>query len=601
MININGKQLCDCCFEEVTGPLCPHCGYNAEASETDLITLQPGSMLINKYIVGKIIGMGGFGITYLAYDISQDKKIAVKEFFPYGVVARANGYATVSAVSPDKSDTFKLGAEKFYNEAKLVSRFNGNPNIVSVYGFFYENGTVYFSMEYLKGHTLKDRIKNHGTLNESQALYVIQSVVNALEAAHGSSVLHRDISPDNIIICDNGDIKLIDFGAARQVIAEQSQTFSVILKPGFAPLEQYQKKGHQGPWTDIYSLGATVYYALTGEIPEDPMSRMDDDEVYRSNKHNINSDFWNIISKATELRIENRYSDISQLKYDLDMIAIEAAPLVVPEKAKMPYKKTQWVLQPDGADAAAQTEEYRQSEDADTPAPAKSRAPLISAICSASAVAVIAAAIIIPLALNVSKNDDDVTDVQAGTTTSYSESESENEGESDGVTEDVTDREYTTPDGKTVSYTGQWKNGMPEGQGKGIYESGDVYEGGWKNGVQSGQGKYTWADGHIYKGEFENGVRSGQGVMTWAGGGVYDGEWKDDKRSGQGVMNFADGTVYEGEWRNDRRTGEGKMTYEGGGTYEGAWKNDKRNGYGTLITDKGEAFFGFWKDDILIE
>lgn len=170
---------------------------------------------------------------------------------------------------------FKSGAERFYEEAKLVSRFNGNPNIVAVHEFFYENDTVYFAMEYLSGHTLKEHIQKQGTLNAGQVLYIAQNVSNALMAAHSASVLHRDISPDNIMLCDNGEVKIIDFGAARQVVAEHSQSFSVILKPGFAPLEQYRKKGKQGAWTDIYSLGATLYYALTGEIPDDPMSRQE--------------------------------------------------------------------------------------------------------------------------------------------------------------------------------------------------------------------------------------------------------------------------------------------------------------------------------------
>lgn len=620
MININGRLLCESCFEEVTEACCPHCGYNAETSEIDLITLQPGSMLINKYAVGRIIGKGGFGITYLAYDIEQEKKVAVKEFFPYGIVARATGCTTVSAASADKADTFRSGAEKFYNEAELVSRFNGNPNIVCVYGFFYENGTVYFSMEYLKGKTLKDYIQKHGTLSEPQTLFLAKSMTNALFAAHGSSVLHRDISPDNIIICDNGDIKLIDFGAARQVVAEQSQTFSVILKPGFAPLEQYQKKGRQGPWTDIYSLGATLYYALTGEVPEDPMSRLENDEEYRSNRHNITSDLWQIILKATELKIENRYDDILRFSIDLNKVNIKPTPLVVPERAKMPYEKTlkmlnsgeadgtartgDW-LQPEEADGAARTEDRLQSEEADdtaqsedqfqsdgadTPAPAKSRAALIPAICGTVAAAAIAAAIIVPLALNGSGNDAEVPDGPNSITTSYS----------DSAVEEVTDMEYTLSDGHTVSYTGQWKDGMPDGQGRGVYTSGDVYEGQWEKGEESGQGIYTWADGHVYEGEFANNARNGQGVMTWAGGGVYEGEWKDGKRKGQGTMTFADGTVYEGEWMNDRRTGKGKATYANGGTYDGYWKNDKRNGYGVATTSEGESFAGYWEDDILI-
>ena len=435
MIEISGKKLCENCFEEMNRGFCEHCGYNPEAVERDLTTLPAGTVLVGKYIVGKVIGKGGFGVTYLAYDVVEGKKVAIKEFFPYGVVTRVTGTTTVSVASTDKTDIFKTGAEKFYNEAKLVSKFNGNPNIVSVYGFFYENGTAYFSMEYLKGHTLKNHIQRYGVLNSARALFIAQSVSNALMAAHSSSVLHRDVSPDNIIICDNGDVKLIDFGAARQVVAEQSQTFSVILKPGFAPLEQYQKKGNQGPWTDIYSLGATLYYILTKDIPDDPMSRMDDDEEYRSNKHGIHPELWNIISKSTELRIEDRYSDIFLLRNELSNVSFEAEPLVDPQNpepmpelpATMPYNTIQPGIQPTYPQSAFYNlpTQYDPNNTADTAKSRKKRTAVIAAICSAAAAAVIAMAIILPILFSGSKED--ISDAAADAYISSDSSSSEPE------------------------------------------------------------------------------------------------------------------------------------------------------------------------------
>ena len=622
MIEINGKKLCENCFEEVNGAFCEHCGYNPAAADRDLTTLPPGAVLIGKYIVGKVMGKGGFGVTYLAYDVTEGKKVAVKEFFPYGVAVRTTGYTTVSVTSADKTDIFKLGSEKFYDEAKLVSKFSGNPNIVSVYGFFYENNTVYFSMEYLRGHTLKEHIQKYGVLNTSQAMFIIRNMANALDAAHGLSVLHRDISPDNIIICDNGNVKLIDFGAARQVVAEQSQTFSVILKPGFAPLEQYQKKGNQGPWTDIYSLGATVYYALTGEIPEDSLSRMNDDGNYRSNKHKINPDFWNIISKATELTIENRYENISQLSDDLDKISIEAAPLVVPNSVRqtqaIPYNLTQAAQQASAVSTPAppvayiQTEAYpqplQQTVAVNKPAPAKSRTRLIAAICGASA-AVIAAAIIIPIALNSSKNDISASKDQDGTIVS-----------DNVIIENVVDREYTY-NGTTIIYTGEWANGMPEGQGKATYDDGNFYEGEWKNGMRCGEGRFTspesggavydgawendnangygkcsWMDGEVYEGEWKDSRRDGQGKCTYANGDFYEGEWKNGLRNGQGEYTFADGGFYKGEWKDNQFDGNGVITYADGSTYDGEWKNNQYNGYGKCTWSDGTFYEGEWKD-----
>lgn len=330
MIEINGKHLCENCFEQTDAAVCPHCGYDPANNANDPALLPPGSTLLDKYIIGKIIGKGGFGTTYLAFDTSACRKVAIKEYFPYEIAMRSAGSHTVSVISPDNKSVFEMGADKFYEEAKLISQFNGNPNIVSVYELFSENGTVYFSMEYLRGRTLKQYIRDNGSLTAPKALYVAECVSNALAAAHGASVLHRDISPDNIIICRDGNVKLIDFGAARQLASEQSQSFSIILKPGFAPLEQYNRKGNQGPWTDIYSLGASLYFSLTGDIPEDPMARYDDnDDTFKENIFDIDQGLWNIIIKATALKVDNRYSNIREMQKDLSELSFPPEPITI--------------------------------------------------------------------------------------------------------------------------------------------------------------------------------------------------------------------------------------------------------------------------------
>ena len=328
MIKLGNKKLCESCFAETASEKCAFCGYDKHTAVADPTVLPCGSILMGRYIVGRVIGKGGFGITYLAYDSKMEKVIAIKEFYPFGLAIRTTGNPTVSVTNSEAASVFKNGAEKFYNEAKLVSKFNGNPNIVSVYEFFYENDTVYFTMEYLRGETLKSYVNNHGKLTPGQAVFVADAVSNALMAAHSSKVLHRDISPDNIMLCNDGTVKLLDFGAARQVMAEKSQSLSVILKPGFAPLEQYQKKGKQGPWTDIYSLGASLYYAMTLDTLEDPMTRMEEDSDFLSNFHNIDENLWSVIEKATMLRIADRYADIFEFRKGLESTQIEAVQIV---------------------------------------------------------------------------------------------------------------------------------------------------------------------------------------------------------------------------------------------------------------------------------
>ncbi|MBQ7583258.1 MAG: serine/threonine protein kinase [Lachnospiraceae bacterium] len=326
MITVNNRNLCENCFAEISTEPCPKCGYDKLTWRSDPITLKLGSVLNKRYMIGGVIGKGGFGITYLAYDLKLDARLAVKEYYPMGLALRTPGSTTVSVSNRESEESFKNGAEKFYNEAKMVARFNGNLNIVSVHDFFYENDTVYFTMGYLQGETLKSFLKRR-RLTEGQAVRVMQDIANALMAVHSLNILHRDISPDNIMLCDDGTIKLLDFGAARQVMAEQSQSLSVILKQGFAPLEQYQKKGKQGPWTDIYALGATIYNALTGALPDDPMTRFDDDSELMGTNHGISDELWSILKKCVMLRIEDRYQDVFELKKDLNNISIEPEPL----------------------------------------------------------------------------------------------------------------------------------------------------------------------------------------------------------------------------------------------------------------------------------
>lgn len=334
MIEINGKKLCECCLGEIESEPCRFCGFEKADAHEEVGVLAAGSVLLGKYIVGKVIGKGGFGITYLAYDIKNEKKVAIKEYYPSALAARGGDGCTVVMTNSEEAAVFKNGIEKFYEEASLVSRFNGNPAIVSVYEFFYENDTAYFVMELLDGCTLKSYIAKYGVLSPEEALFIADNVSGALIIAHSINVLHRDISPDNIMICRDGSVKLIDFGAARQVLADNPKSMSVILKQGFAPLEQYQKRGKQGPWTDIYSFGATLYYALTHDCIDDPMTRMDDDDEFLSNKYGIEEQLWEVIEHSLELRIADRYQDAFELRNALKKISYAPKPIVLPEEEK---------------------------------------------------------------------------------------------------------------------------------------------------------------------------------------------------------------------------------------------------------------------------
>lgn len=332
MVTIGNRTLCSGCFSALKKEPCKKCGFSEESYSPDGIALPCGTILMGNFIIGRVIGKGGFGITYLAYDVKYGKIIAVKEYFPIEFSLREPDGIGIMVRDRKSAELFKHGAEKFYNEASFVSKFSGNPNIVQVYQFFYENNTAYFTMEYLSGMTLKDYVSRCGAITAGQAVNIADKIANALCEAHCANVLHRDVSPDNIMLCRDGSVKLLDFGAARQVFPEGSQLLSVILKPGFAPLEQYMKKGRQGEWTDIYSLGASMFYAMIKQIPEDPQSRLEDDCDMENNKYNIQPELWKVIYKSMMIRFADRYQTTSEFMEALANIPIKRQEVKIPKE-----------------------------------------------------------------------------------------------------------------------------------------------------------------------------------------------------------------------------------------------------------------------------
>lgn len=332
MIEIRNKKLCESCFGEVEEEgKCPHCGFSKEEFEPDPLVLPMGTKLEDKILIGRVMGKGGFGITYLGYDLRMEKAIAVKEYYPNGIACRSQTRTEVLLANANAEDTFNKGTEKFYAEAEMVAQFNGNPNIVGVYDYFRANNTVYLIMEYLNGITLKNYVKKHGKISDGQALFVMDKMAAALSITHSAGVLHRDISPDNIMVCLDGKIKLIDFGAARQIVAESSSNLTVVMKPGYTPIEQYTKKGKQGAWTDIYALGASIYYTMTGKIIDDPYERMENDSEFVKNIYGINDTLWNVIKKCTMINASDRYGSAIELRKALNATSapLQAEPIVL--------------------------------------------------------------------------------------------------------------------------------------------------------------------------------------------------------------------------------------------------------------------------------
>ena len=273
-------KLCMGCMEESSGAVvCPRCGWRAGQEAESPLYLPPGTLLQDQFVVGRVLGHGGFGITYLAWDRNLERRVALKEYMPNGVATRTTGTLAVSSYTGQKP-SYELGLQKFIEEARVLARFQSHPGMVAVQFFFQANGTAYLMMEYLDGITLEAYLKEkNGKILFSSAMDVLMPVMDALREVHKTGILHRDVSPDNIYITRMGPVKLLDFGAARYALGQHSQNFSIILKEGYAPEEQYRSKGHQGPWTDVYACAATLYRAITGKIPPPALDRVHQDEI----------------------------------------------------------------------------------------------------------------------------------------------------------------------------------------------------------------------------------------------------------------------------------------------------------------------------------
>jgi serine/threonine protein kinase len=304
-------NLCFGCIEDKgTSQTCPHCGYEEGTVPESLLHLPAGTVLQDKYLLGRVLGQGGFGITYIAWDKILKIKLAIKEYLPQQLVTRAGGSNNVTVYKASISEDFKYGLTRFLEEAQTLACFNENPKIVTVRDYFEANNTAYLVMSYHEGVTLQNYLKSKGgKISVEQALSIFMPVLDALKEVHAAGILHRDISPDNLLIDKNGRVILIDFGAARQAMGEKSKSLSVIMKAGYSPPEQYQSRGKQGPWTDIYAVAASFYRTITGQAPLEAIDRMAEDDLVLPSKLGaiIEPGVEKILLKALAVKVEDRY------------------------------------------------------------------------------------------------------------------------------------------------------------------------------------------------------------------------------------------------------------------------------------------------------
>lgn len=333
-------RYCYNCFQSMPdeATVCPSCGYKASA-QTDKypMALPPGTVLNGRYILGRVLGQGGFGITYVAQDHKTGSLVAVKEYFPDTMAARTGG-PSVSAYTGQREENFLYGKECFLNEAKTLAEFIGNPNIVRVHSYFEENNTAYFVMDYVQGTSLQDYLKQRGRLSWEETKHILEPVIEALASVHSRGVIHRDVTPDNIYITNDGTVKLLDFGAARYSLGDKSRSLDVVLKHGYAPREQYSRHGRQGPYTDVYALGATFYYCLTGRLPPDSIDRQDEDEFILPSSLGVKlpAKAEDALCKALAVSAQDRFQSMGEFYLALNEGGQEPAPPVPPRPQPEP-------------------------------------------------------------------------------------------------------------------------------------------------------------------------------------------------------------------------------------------------------------------------
>ena len=274
------NELCMNCFS-VKGPyeVCRYCGYVEGTPPEQPHYLRPGTVLKGHFIVGTAIGVGGFGITYKCYDATLGVIVAIKEFFPVGLVNRSPGEMKVGLLSGEKEKQYKNQIKRFLMEAQSIAQFGKANDIVNVFDYFEENNTAYIVMEYIDGVLLKDYLEKQGALSPDIAMTIIEPVVEALKKIHASGIIHRDISPDNIFIAGEDTVKVFDFGAA--ILNDESgvKEGEKVIKVGYSAPEQYRDSAGQGYFTDIYSIGAILYQMITGQKPIESTEREYKDEL----------------------------------------------------------------------------------------------------------------------------------------------------------------------------------------------------------------------------------------------------------------------------------------------------------------------------------
>ncbi len=331
--------------------VCTVCGMDPEKYQADAFALPPFTILNGRYLIGKALGAGGFGITYIAMDLALEHVVAIKEYFVRSVMYRANTNSTIVTVSQNSvtdQDVYRSGRHRFHEEAQIMAKLEDLPGIVRVQNLFEENNTSYIAMEYLSGQTLKSYVKSKGgRLSFKETMDCLTPLMASLQKLHERDIIHRDISPDNMMFNANGELKLLDFGGVKQLVSENGEQRSTIvqMKRGYSPLEQTMSGSRQGPWTDVYALAATIYYCLCGNAPTDAIERVSGIRILspREAGSDIPAIAEEALMKGLALQIPDRFQSVTELITALN----KAERMAKPEQVVTPVRKPETKAKPE--------------------------------------------------------------------------------------------------------------------------------------------------------------------------------------------------------------------------------------------------------------
>jgi serine/threonine protein kinase len=605
----------------------------------------PADSPLGDYRVKRVLGHGGFGITYLAFDLSLHKEVAIKEYLPAEVALRRGG-GVVGARSRGTEEDFRWGLERFVDEARTLARFR-HPNLVPVLRFFELNGTAYMVMEYERGESFAEHLRLRAQpYGEDELRRVLEPLLDGLQVVHDAGFLHRDIKPANIILKDANVPVLIDFGAARQALGGRSRTLTNIVTPRYAPIEQYSLDQRQGPWSDIYGLAAVAHTALVGEPPPDAVSRVPQDGFHRLAQRGVpgcSTGFLAAIDWGLEVFAADRPQTIGEWR---DALAgRRAAPLPVAAQTRPMREGQEPTLRLDGATIVAPPVSPLVAHDKPLPLSERRngqhrrRVQGLIAIGLLLAIAVAAAVRFWP--------DLERSELAPGPTASSTGQETARPPAANPApvvpapaplpaprpaprpaapapapvpAPSAAPAPATTPVAPpavqpSLSGVVQTQQIVAEAELKadGAAASAnnartlasEARETAGHARLSAAQAASSTsialatmdlADGSRYAGELDAGRRQGTGVMQYADGHRYAGEWRDDEADGRGVAEWPDGRRYEGEWHGGKRQGVGVMVWPDGRRYEGEWRDDRPAGLGIGKQGDTQQMAGEWRD-----